>query len=613
MKGKALILVGAATCGRAVGALEIAKIFRDEIERLQLDAAVVEAGCMGHCYAEPMAVIYKPGEPGICYGNISEGMAARLIQDYLVDGDPCAEFALAATELHEIIPTFLDYPRGIVEQKTIMENCGFIDPENMDHYLALGGYRGLAAALDREPLQAAGEIKASGLRGRGGAGFPTGLKWEICRNSKDGTRYVICNADEGDPGAFMDRTILESNPHLVIEGLSIAAYAVGARKAYFYIRAEYPLAVERIKKALEQAKNYGILGESVLGTEFCLDIEVFQGSGAFVCGEETALIASMEGEPGLPRHRPPFPAEAGLFGKPTVIDNVKTLAYVPYVMINGADWFKGTGTEKSPGTAIFALAGKVINTGIAEVPMGTALSQVIYDVGGGIAGNKQFKAVQIGGPSGGCLPEETLETPVDFDSLIKGGAMMGSGGMVVLDEDDCMVEIARFFLDFTQKESCGKCTFCRLGTKHMLSILERITKGQGKPEDIALLQELAEDVKAGSLCNLGKTAPNPVSSTLKYFLHEYEAHINEKRCPSLMCKDLIAYYILPHKCERSCDACVGSCPVEAIYNNEDRIKVIDQVKCVKCDSCLVACPPQYKAVIKVSPPGEVDRLQKGVK
>jgi NADH-quinone oxidoreductase subunit F len=500
-----------------------------------------------------------------------------------------------------------------VEQKTIMENCGFIDPERIDHYLALGGYQGLAAALDLEPSQVVEAVKSSGLRGRGGAGFPTGVKWEICSNSKETTRYVICNADEGDPGAFMDRTILESNPHLVIEGLCIAAYAIGAHSAYFYIRAEYPLAVERIKKAIEQAENHGILGKSVLETDYHLDIHVFQGSGAFVCGEETALIASLEGEPGLPRHRPPFPAEAGLFGKPTVIDNVKTLAYVPYVMINGADWFKGTGTEKSPGTAIFALAGKVIGTGITEVPMGTTLRQIIYEVGGGIAQEKQFKAVQIGGPSGGCLPEETLETPVDYDSLNRAGAMMGSGGMVVLDEDDCMVEIARFFLDFTQKESCGKCTFCRLGTKHMLDILERITRGQGRPEDINLLLELAEDVRAGSLCNLGKTAPNPVLSTLRYFRQEYDAHINEKRCPSLMCKDLIAYYILPHKCERSCDACVGSCPVEAIFSNEDRIKVINQEKCVKCDSCLVACPPQYKAVIKVSPPEEVLRREKEAK
>jgi len=613
LEGKTLILVGTATCGRAVGALDVVRVFREEIERLQLDAAVIEVGCMGHCYAEPMAVIYKPGEPGICYGYLNEGIAARLPQDYLVEGDPCAEFALAAMEVHEYIPTFQDFPRGLIEQKAVMEHCGYIDPENIENYLAVGGYGSLAAALDRNPSEVIGEIKDSVLRGRGGAGFPTGLKWEMCGGSQEKTRYVICNADEGDPGAFMDRTILESNPHLVIEGLAIAAYCAGAAKAYFYVRAEYPLAVERIKKALQQAEKLGIIGKSMLGTKYSLDIEVFQGSGAFVCGEETALIASMEGEPGLPRHRPPYPAVAGLFGKPTVIDNVKTLSYVPLIIKNGAGWFRSIGTEKSPGTAIFALAGKLVNTGLAEVPMGTTLSQIIYDVGSGIAGNKKFKAVQIGGPSGGCLPEETLDTPVDYESLSKAGAMMGSGGMVVLDEGDCMVEIARFFLDFTQKESCGKCTFCRLGTKHMLDILERITKGEGRPEDINLLLELAEDVRAGSLCNLGKTAPNPVLSTLRYFRQEYDAHINEKRCPSLMCKDLIAYYILPDKCERSCDACVGSCPVEAIFSNEDRIKVINQEKCVKCDSCLVACPPQYRAVIKVSPPDEVLRREKGVK
>lgn len=610
LKQKTLIMVGSATCGRAAGALEVADSFRKEISRLQLDASVIEVGCMGHCYAEPMAVIYHPGFPGICYGYLDEGVASRLVQDFLVEGDPCVEFALAATEPNDYIPTFEDFPRGTVEQKHVMEHCGFIDPENIDHYLAVGGYQGLASALSMSPDQVIAEVKSSGLRGRGGAGFPTGNKWEPCSKAPDKTRYVICNADEGDPGAFMDRTLLESNPHLVVEGLAIAAYAVGASRAYFYIRAEYPLAVKRVAKALEQAAQCGILGQSVLGTDFSLEIEIFQGSGAFVCGEETALIASMEGRPGLPRYRPPFPSEAGLNGKPTVINNVKTLSHVPFITQKGSGWFRSMGTPGSPGTAIFALAGKLVNTGLAEVPIGTTLGQLIYDVGSGIAGNQPFKAVQIGGPSGGCLPGEVLDTPIDYDTLTRAGAINGSGGMVVLDQNDCMVEIARFFLDFTQKESCGKCTFCRLGTKHMLDILERITKGQGKPDDIDLLLELAEDIKAGSLCGLGKTAPNPVISTIRYFRHEYEAHINEKRCPSLMCKDLIAYYILPHKCERSCDACVGSCPVEAIYSNEDRIKVINQEKCVKCDSCMVACPPQYKAVVKVSPPDEVVRKEK---
>ncbi|MHB1043997.1 MAG: NADH-ubiquinone oxidoreductase-F iron-sulfur binding region domain-containing protein [Eubacteriales bacterium] len=613
LKEKTLIMVGAATCGRAAGALAVMQVIKDELDRLAVDAHVVEVGCMGHCYAEPIVVIYKPGQSGFVYGYVTEGIASRLVQDYVAGDDPCVEFALAALVINDYIPTFADFPRGLIEQKLVLENCGFIDPENLKHYLAVGGYGGLARALGMPPEGVIAEIKSSGLRGRGGAGFPTGVKWETCSRQPEKTRYVICNADEGDPGAFMDRNILESNPHLVLEGLTIAAYAAGAQKGYFYVRAEYPLAVERLKLAVSRAREAGLLGPAVMNSGFSFDVEIFQGSGAFVCGEETALIASIEGEPGLPRHRPPFPAAAGLWGKPTVINNVKTLSYVPLIVNKGAGWFRQAGTPENPGTAIFALAGKVVNTGLAEVPMSTSLREVIYDVGSGISKDKNFKAVQIGGPSGGCLPKSVLDTPIDFDSLNKAGAIMGSGGMVVLDEDDCMVEIARFFVDFTQKESCGKCTFCRLGTKHMLDILERITKGQGRPEDLDLLEELAGAVKSGSLCNLGKTAPNPILSTLRYFRDEYEAHINEKRCPSLMCKDLIAYYILPEKCERSCDACVGSCPVEAIYSNEDRIKVINQEKCVKCDSCLVACPPQYHAVTKLSPPGQVAEREKVAK
>lgn len=615
LRQKPLIMVGAATCGRAAGALAVLQAIKDELDRLRIDANLLEVGCMGHCYAEPMVIIFKPdsGFPPICYGYVDEGIGARLVQDFIGEGDPCVEYALAAMEANDFIPTFNDFPRGLCENKIVLENCGLIDPENISHYLATGGYQALAGALQKPPGLIVEEIKASGLRGRGGAGFPTGLKWETCQTTQSPQKYVICNADEGDPGAFMDRTILESNPHLLLEGMAIAGYAVGARQGYIYIRAEYPLAVERVELALQDARSSGLLGKNILNSGFDFEIHIFQGSGAFVCGEETALIASMEGEPGIPRHRPPFPAAAGLWGKPTVIDNVKTLSYVPSIISKGAGWFKEIGAPDSPGTAIFALAGKVVNTGLAEVPMGTTLNQMIYDVGSGIAGGKSFKAVQIGGPSGGCLPESVLDTPIDFDSLNKAGTIMGSGGMVVLDQDDCMVEIARYFLDFTQKESCGKCTFCRLGTKHMLHILENITRGKGQPGDIEQLLNLSEDIMAGSLCNLGKTSPNPVLSTIKYFRHEYEAHINEKRCPSLMCKDLIAYYILPEKCERSCDACVGSCPVEAIYNNEDRIKVIDQEKCVKCDSCMLACPPQYKAVVKLSPPEEVAAREKGKK
>lgn len=605
LRGKPLILVGAATCGRAAGALNLIDEIKEVLDQLDMDVQLVEVGCMGHCYAEPIMIIQNEGFPAICYGYVQEGVGARIVQDFLTEGDPGIEFALAALEPNELFPTFQDFPRGVIENKMVLGQCGLIDPENIDHYIANGGYTGLVQALAMTQAEIIATIRDSGLRGRGGAGFPTGIKWQTCLETPDATKYVILNADEGDPGAFMDRTILESNPHQVLEGMAIAALAVGARQGFAYVRAEYPLAVERLQLAIQQAEARGLLGNSILGTDFSLKLEIFQGSGAFVCGEETALIASMEGRPGLPKHRPPFPAVAGLWGHPTIINNVKTLSYVPHIISRGADWFRNTGSENNPGTAIFALAGKIINTGLAEVPMGTTLRELIYDVGSGITDGKEFKAVQIGGPSGGCLPAAVLDTPIDFDSLTKAGAMMGSGGMVVLNEDDCMVEIARFFLDFTQKESCGKCTFCRLGTKHMLDILERITKGQGVPEDIDQLKELAVQVKAGSLCNLGKTAPNPVLSTIKYFLDEYEAHIHEKRCPSLMCMDLIAYYILPDKCERSCDACVGSCPVEAIHDNEDRIKVIDQSKCVKCDSCLVACPPQYKAVIKLSPPEKV--------
>ena len=456
-----------------------------------------------------------------------------------------------------------------------------------------------------QPGEIIDEVSRSGLRGRGGAGFPTGQKWEICRNVPDRPKYVICNGDEGDPGAFMDRAILESDPHSVLEGMVIAGYAIGARYGYIYVRAEYPLAVHRVQIALRQARKLNLVGKNILGGDFSFNIKLFQGSGAFVCGEETALIASLEGEPGTPVYRPPYPATCGLYGKPTLINNVKSLAYIRYIIENGAGWFTSTGTGRTKGTAVFALAGKVVNTGLVEVPMGTTLRQVIFDVGSGIQNGKQFKSVQIGGPSGGCLPESALDLPVDFDSLSDAGAMMGSGGMVVLDEDDCMVEIARYFLEFTQRESCGKCTFCRLGTKQMLEVLDEITRGQGKMEDLNMLSELAEDIKGGSLCGLGKTAPNPVLSTLRYFRDEYEAHIKEGRCPALMCRDLIAYYIIPEKCERSCDACVGSCTVEAISPNKKRIKVIDQEKCVKCGTCLNACPPQYNAIIKLSPPSKV--------
>jgi NADH-quinone oxidoreductase subunit F len=608
--GRPVILVGTATCGRAAGALEVLQALRNEVKKHNLDCPVLEVGCLGHCYAEPLVIIRKPGYPAISYGRVNPVTAEKLVRDFLLGDDLCLEFVLGALDASDLVPSFSDFPRAQYEKRVILKNCGLIDPEQVDHYLANGGYQALVRALQMKPEEIVEEVKRSGLRGMGGAGFTAGEKWDICRQAPGRPKYVICNGDEGDPGAFMDRAILESDPHSVLEGIIIAGYTIGARYAYIYVRAEYPLAVKRARIALRQARKLNLLGRNILGGDFSFDIRLFQGSGAFVCGEETALIASIEGEPGIPHHRPPYPAASGLFGQPTLINNVKTLASVRHIIENGAGPFASVGTEKSKGTAVFALAGRVVNTGLVEVPMGTTLRQVIFDVGSGIPRGKRFKAVQIGGPSGGCIPAAALDLPIDFDSLNGVGAMMGSGGMVVLDEDDCMVEIARYFLEFTQKESCGQCTFCRLGTKQMLAILDDITKGKGKMEDIALLNEMAQDVKAGSLCGLGKTAPNPVLTTLRYFQDEYEAHIKEGRCPSLMCPALIAYYIIPEKCERSCDACVGTCTVEAISANKKRIKVIDQAKCVKCGTCLTACPPQYNAVVKLSPPSLVPASEK---
>lgn len=608
--GKPVIMVGTATCGRAAGALDVLQTFKEEIKLNGIECPVIEVGCMGHCYAEPLAVVKKPGNPAICYGHVNPVIAQRLVKEYLLGDDPCLEFVLGAMEPNDLIPSFQDFPRASYEQKILLKNCGFTDPTDINHYLANGGYSTLTKTLQMSPDQIIEQIENSGLRGRGGAGFSTGEKWKICRNSHGRPKYLICNGDEGDPGAFMDRSILESDPHSVIEGMLIASYAIGARYGYIYIRAEYPLAVEHTRIALRQARQSHFLGRHILGSDFNFDITLFQGSGAFVCGEETALIASLEGKAGMPRHRPPYPPVLGLYGKPTVVNNVKTLAFVPHILKNGANWFSKIGTETSKGTAVFALAGKIVSTGLVEVPMGTTLRQVIFDVGSGIPNNRHFKAVQIGGPSGGCLPESALDLPIDFNSLTSAGAMMGSGGMVVLNEDDCMVEIARYFMEFIQKESCGKCTFCRLGTRQMLQILDDITRGQGRIEDLEILEQLAEDVQAGSLCGLGKTAPNPILTTLRYFRDEYEAHIKEKRCPALMCRDLIAYYILPDKCERSCDACVGTCTVEAISPNKQRIKVIDQDKCIKCDTCRVACPPQYNAVIKLSPRSKLPEIKK---
>ena len=595
------ISIGTDTSGRAAGALETLESFKETLAEKNIDAILTEVGSNGYCYADPSVVISKPGFPPIYYGYVTPGIASRLVSDFIIGDDPCYEFAIGALEENDIIPTIYDQPRFQYEKRILLSRCGYIDPKDINQYIANGGYAVLAKALQMSPQDIIDEIARSGLRGLGGAGFPAGKKWQVCRDAPGQSKYVICNADEGDPGAFMDRTILESDPHSVIEGMVIAGYAIGASKGFVYVRAEYPLAVECTEAALKQAKEKVILGNDILGSGFDFDIEVMRGSGAFVCGEATALIASLEGKRGWPRHRPPRTAVKGLWGQPTLINNVKTLTSVPHIINQGAEWFSSIGTSTSKGTAVFALAGKVNNTGLVEVPMGTTLHQIIFDVGGGIPKGRNFKAVQIGGPSGGCLPDSLLDLPIDFDSLTKAGAMMGSGGMVILDEDNCMVDTARYFLDFTRKESCGKCTFCRLGTAQMLDVLEDICKGNGKPEDIDSLKELATDIKEGSLCGLGQSAPNPILTTIRYFHDEYHAHIIEKRCPAKVCPELTAFYILPDKCKRSCDACVGTCPVDAIFSGKKGIKVIDQEKCVKCGTCIEACPPQYHAIEKISP------------
>jgi NADH:ubiquinone oxidoreductase subunit F (NADH-binding) len=524
-----------------------------------------------------------------------------LVKLFLQEYDPRFEHVMGATVENEMIPSVQEFSRFNREKRVIMARCGRIDPERIHEYLADGGYGALARALGEAPDAIVDRIEASGLRGRGGAGFPTGVKWRMAKAAAGRDKTIICNADEGDPGAYMDRTLLESNPHQVIEGMIIAAVAVGAKKGLFYVRAEYPLAVRILESAVEQAREKGLLGTDILGSGFDFDIDLFQGSGAFVCGEETALIRSVEGYRGMPRHRPPYPVERGLDSRPTLINNVKTLANVPPIVEKGAEWFRGIGTPESPGTAVFSVVGNVTHPGLVEIPIGVTLRELIFDICGGIPNKKQFKAVQIGGPSGGCLSADFLDTPVDFDALTRAGAMMGSGGMVVMDEDACMVDVARYFLDFTAKESCGKCTFCRVGTRHLLDILRRITRGEGREGDIEQLETLSRAVKQGSLCGLGKTAPNPVLTSLAYFRDEYEAHIAEGRCPACSCRTLTAFYIDLEKCARGCDACVGCCPVEAVFTTSTRKKGIDQELCVKCGECMVACPPDYDAVVKVSP------------
>ncbi len=592
------VLVCRGTGCIAGGSDEIYQGLKQGIESAGLkDIKVDFTGCHGFCQRGPIVDI----EPeGFFYTQVQPKDVAEIVSSHLVNGQPVERLLYHDLITGEPILHYHEVPFYAKQRRVILQNCGHINPERIDDYLAVGGYQAIKKVLaGMTPEQVIDEIKKSGLRGRGGAGFPTGQKWEFCRRSPGKEKYLICNADEGDPGAFMDRSILEADPHLVLEGMLIAAYALGATQGYIYCRAEYPMAIQRLQIAIGQMQEYGLLGSKILNSGFDFQIAVKEGAGAFVCGEETALMTSIEGNRGMPRSRPPFPAVAGLWGKPTNINNVKTLASVTRVMERGAAWFASIGTETTKGTAVFALTGKAKNSGLIEVPMGMPLNEIIFDIGGGLIDDKQFKAVQTGGPSGGCLPANMINQPVDFESLAKAGSIMGSGGMVVTDEDTCMVEMARFFVQFTQAESCGKCVPCRVGTRQMLGVLERITKGKGEPGDIEHLEQIAQLVKSTSLCALGGTAPNPVLTTIRYFKNEYEAHINEKRCPALACRDLINYYILPDKCE-GCRICFRNCPVEAISGANRMIHVIDQSKCIKCGNCLSVCPQRFSAVVKVS-------------
>ncbi len=600
--GKYHILVCGGTGCTSNKSMEIIKALNEGVEKRNLTekVRVVMTGCFGLCAKGPIMVIYPEGT---FYHSVTAADVEEIIETHILGGKPVERLLHKEEGSNEHIKRLEDTEFMKKQHRLALHNCGVINPESIDEYIARDGYQALAKVLTQmTPQEVIDVVLASGLRGRGGAGFPTGRKWAFAKASAGDIKYVCCNADEGDPGAFMDRSVLEGDPHVVVEAMAIAAYAIGSKQGYIYIRAEYPIAVQRLQKAIDSAREHGMLGKNIFGTDFDFDLEIRLGAGAFVCGEETALMTSIEGKRGEPRPRPPFPAVKGLFGKPTILNNVETYANVPKIILNGAEWFASMGTEKSKGTKVFALGGKIVNTGLVEVPMGTTLREIVYDIGGGIPNGKKFKAAQTGGPSGGCIPAEHLDVPIDYDNLIAIGSMMGSGGLIVMDEDNCMVDIAKFFLEFTVDESCGKCTPCRIGNKRLLEMLTKVTEGKATMEDLDKMEQLCYYIKQNSLCGLGQTAPNPVLSTLRYFRDEYEAHVKDKVCPAHVCKKLVRYAIDKDKCI-GCGACARQCPAGAIERT-DYVATghklasmsINSDKCVKCGACVGSC--KFKAIAK---------------
>ena len=590
-----ILVCGGTGCSSSNSQALIDELNRELEEKgLAGEVQVIKTGCFGLCALGPVVIVYPEG---CFYSHVTVEDIPEIVEEHILKGRIVTRLLYQETVVDDSTIKNLNHTKFYEKQTRVaLRNCGVINPENIDEYIAMDGYEALGRVLTQmTPDEVIQVVKDSGLRGRGGGGFPTGQKWLFARQSPGDVKYVCCNADEGDPGAFMDRSVLEGDPHVVLEAMTIAGYAIGAHQGYIYVRAEYPIAIHRLQVAIKQAREYGFLGEDIFGTGFAFDIELRLGSGAFVCGEETALMTSIEGHRGEPRPRPPFPAVKGLFGVPTILNNVETWANIPRIILNGADWFAGMGTERSKGTKVFCLVGKINNTGLVEIPMGTTLREIVEDIGGGIPNGKKFKAAQTGGPSGGCIPASLIDTPIDYDNLIAIGSMMGSGGLIVMDEDTCMVDIAKFFLEFTVDESCGKCTPCRIGTRRLLEMLEQITVGNGSPELLKEMEELCYYIKANSLCALGQSAPNPVLSTLHYFRDEYEAHCVEKRCPAGVCKRLVKFSILEDRC-KGCTACARACPVGAISGEVRKPHSIDPAKCIKCGACLETC--RFNAIVK---------------